>query len=210
MKIKYFGHATFLIDDLLIDPFIKDNPHTDINPADIKCNVICITHKHMDHDADALEIAKANDAPIVAIHELTEAYKSEHPKVEGMNIGGWIAVGGWEIKMVNALHSSEIAEPCGFILKKDGKTIYHAGDTGLFGDMKLIGEEGIDIAMLPIGDRYTMDIKDAIKAAELIKPKVVIPMHYNTFPVIQADPEEFKKQCPVNTEVFQFNEEKDL
>lgn len=210
MKIKYFGHAAFLVDDLLIDPFIKDNPHTDVNPADIKCNIICITHKHFDHDADALEIAKTNNASVVAIHEIAEAMRPEYAKVEGMNIGGWIKLGDWEIKMVEATHSSEIGHPSGFILRKDSRTIYHAGDTGLFGDMKLIGDEGIDIAMLPIGDRYTMSIKDAVKAVDLIKPKLAIPMHYDTFPVIKAVPEEFKKQCPVDTEVFQFNEEKDL
>jgi L-ascorbate metabolism protein UlaG (beta-lactamase superfamily) len=114
--------------------------------------------------------------------------------------------------MVNALHSSNLGHPAGFVLKnlEFNKTIYHAGDTGLFSDMKLIGEEGIDIAMLPIGDRYTMGIKDALKAVDLIKPKIVIPIHYNTFPAISANPEDFKRQCSVRVEIFQPSEEKEM
>jgi len=209
MKIKYFGHSAFLVDDLLIDPFIQGNPHCTSKVEDIKCKVICVTHDHLDHLGNAFEIAKNNDATIVAIHEIAELAASKGLKALGMNIGGTVHIEHWTIKMVNALHSSDIGHPAGFILKhrKVNKTIYHAGDTGLFSDMKLIGEEGIDIAMLPIGDRYTMGIREALKAVELIKPKIAIPIHYNTFPMIPANPAEFK--CP-QAMVFGFNEEKDV
>ncbi|MBI5332300.1 MAG: metal-dependent hydrolase [Candidatus Aenigmarchaeota archaeon] len=211
MRIKYFGHSAFLIEDLLIDPFIEHNPHCKIKAKDIKCNIICITHDHGDHLGDGFEIAKNNNAVIVAIYELSQLAQKNGLKSEGMNIGGWITAGDWRIKMTEALHSSQ-GHSAGFILHntKVNKKIYHAGDTGLFGDMKLIGNEGIDIAMLPIGDRYTMGIADALKAVEFIRPKMVIPIHYNTFPIITADPEDFRKNCPVNTVIFQANEEKDL
>ena len=194
MKIKYFGHSCFLIDDeLLIDPFISGNPKCPFEPNEIKCKIICVTHDHPDHLGDAFEIAKNNDATIVAIHEIAQEALKRGIKAEGMNIGGEISTCGWKIKMVLALHSSNLGHPAGFVLEKNGKRIYHAGDTGLFGDMRIIGEEGLDLALLPIGDRYTMGTKDAVKAAELLNPNMVIPMHYGTFPVINPSPEEFKK-----------------
>ncbi len=212
MKFKYFGHSAFLIDELLIDPFLTGNPNCSTLPGEVKCNIVCITHDHSDHQGDAFEIAGNNDATIVAIHEIAQAAASQGLESIGMNIGGWVSVGEWRIKMVEALHSSGMGHPCGFLLKKQGtgKTIYYAGDTGLFGDMKLIGDEGIDIAMLPIGDRYTMGIRDAVKAVDLIKPGLAVPMHYGTFPAVAVDPEEFKRQCPVEVEIFQLGEEKDL
>ena len=210
MKIRYLGHSSFLIENLLIDPFISGNPKCNTDPMDIKCSIICVTHDHPDHLGDAFEIAKNNDAVVVAIHEIAQLASSKGIKSEGMNIGGTVKVGEWKIKMVNAQHSAGVGHPAGFILKKSGKTIYHAGDTGLFGDMKLIGEEGIDIAMLPVGDRYTMGTDDALKAVKLLKPKIVIPMHYGTFPIINPSPDEFKNKCPVRTEVFGIGEEKDL
>ena len=212
MKITYYGHSAFLVEDLLIDPYLSDSPLTDIQPEDIKCKIVCITHHHPDHIGDAFKIAEANDACIVAIHEISVEAGDKKLKTEGMNIGGSIDLGDWNIKMVLASHSSESGHPAAFVLKnkKHKQTIYHAGDTGLFGDMKLIGEIGIDIAMLPIGGRYTMDIDDALQAAEMIKPKAVIPMHYDTFPIIKANPEDFKKKYPRTTEIFKFNETKDL
>lgn len=212
MKIKYFGHSCFLIENLLIDPFLEGNPHVDLDLDEVKCDIICITHDHPDHLGEAFELAERNDATIVAIHEIGELASSKGLKSEGMNIGGKIEIKNWEIKMVQALHSSDMGSPAGFVLKnkKLGKTIYHAGDTGLFGDMEFIGQEGIDIAILPVGDRYTMGAEDAVKAVELIKPKVVIPMHYGTFPVIKSDPKEFKEKSPIRVEIFEPEEEKDL
>ena len=212
MKIKYFGHSCFLIENLLVDPFIINNPHLEMELDSVKCDIVCVTHDHADHLGDAFQIAEQNNATIVAIHEISELASSKGLKSEGMNIGGRIRIGDWDIKMVDALHSSGIGHPAGFILKntKEGKTIYHAGDTGLFGDMSLIGDAGIDIAILPVGDRYTMGTEDAIKAVELIKPRIVVPMHYGTFPVINSSPEEFEKKCPIRVEVFDIEEEKNL
>ncbi|MCD6367604.1 MAG: metal-dependent hydrolase [Candidatus Aenigmarchaeota archaeon] len=212
MKVKYLGHSCFLIEDLLIDPFISGNPKATVRPEEIKCKIICVTHDHSDHLGDAFEIARANDAVIVAIHEVAVLAQSKGLKAEGMNIGGSIEIGDWKIKMVEAKHSSDKGHPAGFILfnKKFNKTIYHAGDTGLFGDMKLIGDEGIDIALLPIGDRYTMGVDDAVKAVNLIRPKIAVPMHYGTFPVLTGTPDDFKEKSPVRTEIFEIGEEKDL
>ncbi len=192
MKIKFLGHSAFLIDDLLIDPFIKNNPLCPVKVEDIKCDIICLTHDHWDHLGDAFEIAKNNDATIVSIYEIIKLAKEREIKVFGMNFGGPIKLKDREIMLVSATHSGN---PVGFVLKKD-KTIYHAGDTGLFLDMMLIGEYKIDITLLPIGGRYTMDVEQAIEACKLLKCKKAIPMHYNTWDTIKADPEEFKKKAP--------------
>jgi L-ascorbate metabolism protein UlaG (beta-lactamase superfamily) len=212
MKITYFGHSAFLIENLLTDPFLSGNPKCRTTPDEVSCNIICLTHDHDDHLGDAFEIGKRNNAVIVAIHEIAKYADSKGLRTEGMNIGGTIIVGDWHIKMVEALHSSNMGHPAGFILKhmEFNKTIYHAGDTGLFSDMRLIGDEGIDIAMLPIGDRYTMGIKDALRAVELIRPELVIPMHYGSFPAIAVNPWDFKQDCPVEVEIFKPGEEKEL
>ncbi|MFC2142855.1 metal-dependent hydrolase [Candidatus Aenigmatarchaeota archaeon] len=213
MKIKYFGHACFSIDKFIIDPYISKNPNCNAKITDIKSKYILITHDHHDHIGDAFEIAKNNDAVIIAMHEIAEKAIESSLQAEGMNIGGWIRIGGWKIKMVNAQHSSLTGHPAGFIIKRN-KTLYHSGDTGLFSDMTLIGDEGINIAMLPIGDRYTMGIDDAIKAVGLVRPKVVIPMHYDTFPAIPANPKEFKEKCEKKTmtrvEIIGYNKEKEF
>ena len=193
MKIKFLGHATFLIDDLLIDPFIKENPLCPVKVKDIKCKIICITHDHWDHLGDAFEIAKDNNATIVGITDITKKADKKKLKTEHMNIGGSIKVGEWQITLVPAIHSGN---PGGFVLRKNNKTIYHSGDTGLFMDMMLIGEHNIDVALLPIGGRYTMDIEQAIEACKLLKCKKAIPMHYNTWDAIKVNPEEFKKKAP--------------
>lgn len=203
MKITYFGHACFLIDDILIDPFITGNPLAPVKPEEIKCRVICVTHGHADHLGDAVKISKENNAPIIAIFELAEYLNKKGVKTVGLNLGGSVEIEGVKITQVKAEHSSTILEKnfipvgvaCGYLIEKD-KKVYHAGDTSLFYDMKLIGETGIDVALLPIGGTYTMDIRQAVKACELIKPKVAIPMHYNTFPVIKTDPKEFKEKAP--------------
>jgi len=198
MKIRYFGHSAFLIDDLLIDPYIKGNASCSVKVEDIKCNIICVTHDHSDHLGDSFEIAKKNNATIVGIKDIVEEAKKKDLKTELMNIGGPLKVGDWNIRMVPATHSGN---PVGYVLKK-GKTVYHAGDTGLFSDMKLIGNYDLDVVLLPIGGRYTMDIEQAVKACKLLKPKVAIPMHYNTWEVIRADPTEFKKKAPCDVVIL--------
>jgi len=208
MDIKYFGHSAFQIDDLLIDPFISGNQKSTDDPGKIQCNLICITHDHRDHIGDAFSIAKRTGAKIVAISEVAEKAIAGGITVEKMGIGGTIRTGDWEIKMTPAMHSSYSGAPAGFILKKAGTTIYHAGDTALFGDMKLIGDRGIDIAMLPIGDRFTMGVEDALTAIELIRPKIVLPMHYETFPTLTGDPKELQRRSPVRVDILRIGEQK--
>ncbi len=203
MKIKFLGHSAFLIDDLLIDPFIKDNPICPVKIEDIKCKIICITHDHWDHIGDSFEIAKNNDATLVGVSDTVKKAEEVGIKTEHMNIGGMVKLGDWEIILVPATHSGN---PSGFILKKD-KTVYHAGDTGLFMDMMLIGGYNIDVALLPIGGRYTMDIEQAVEACKLLKCKKAIPMHYNTWEVIKANPEEFKKKAPCEVIILKPGEE---
>ncbi len=206
MKIRWFGHSAFLIEGskkVLIDPFITGNDKAPIKPDDIDCDIIAVTHGHGDHLGDAIFISKRKDVPIVAIYELAQYIASKGANSVGMNFGGTYEYEGVKLTMVPALHSSGITEanfshsgglPAGFIVDMDGKKIYHAGDTGLFGDMKLIGEiYRPDIALLPVGGLFTMDTKLATIAARWIKPKIVIPMHYNTWPPIEANPEEMRQ-----------------
>ncbi len=207
MKIKYLSHSGFLIDDLVIDPFLTGNELAPVKPGDIKCNIVCVTHDHRDHIGDAFEIARKNKATVVAIHEIAVDAEKKKLKTEGMNIGGTVEAGGWSIKMVQAVHSSWFGSPCGFILEKEDKKVYHAGDTALFTSMSLLEAEDIDVALLPIGGRYTMDTSDALVALSLIKPKLVIPMHYDTFQKIKADPNELKANSPVPVSILKPGEE---
>ena len=211
MKIKYFGHSCFLVDDLLFDPFISGNPlakNVDIDK--IKCKFICITHDHSDHILDVERIAKNNNAMIVAIQEVAIFFADKGFRTEGMNIGGNIFLDNWSIFMTPALHSSNLGVPAGFVVKKSGFCLYHAGDTSFFSDMKLIKEFNLDVAFLPIGDRYTMGPLQAKKSAELLCANWTIPMHFNTFPLIEQDPKIFKEMCSVPIKVLDVNEEFDL
>jgi L-ascorbate metabolism protein UlaG (beta-lactamase superfamily) len=181
----------------LVDPFITGNPQSPLKRVeDIeKADVVIVTHDHGDHGfEDAVKICKRTGAYFVSQYELV--VKSNLEKVEPMNIGGFVNVGGTgvEVAFTPAWHTANVGDPTGVIIRMDGKTIYHAGDTGLFYDMKLIGElYKPDLALLPIGSRFTMDIYQAAKAVEFISPKFVIPMHYNTFDLIKADPKEFER-----------------
>jgi L-ascorbate metabolism protein UlaG (beta-lactamase superfamily) len=197
-KITFLGHSAVLIEGvktIYIDPFLTDNPVAVISPDQINsADIVIVTHNHADHIGDAYEICRRTGAILVGIHEIAVEAEDAGIQSEGMNIGGTINIEGVNINMVNANHSSLNGHPVGVVIETEGLTIYHSGDTGLFGDMSIIGEFfDIDLAFLPIGDRYTMGVKSAAKAVEFLRPKKVIPMHYNTFPIIQADPGEFKK-----------------
>ncbi|MEW9701498.1 metal-dependent hydrolase [Paenibacillus sp. SI8] len=210
MEIMYHGHSCLQIfvgsKSLVIDPFLRGNELAVTRPADIKTDYILLTHAHMDHILDAEPIAKANDIPVVANPELAAYMTWKGVKTKEMNIGGTVDLGFAKAKMVQAFHSSGIVlheeqrivyggMPSGYLIQAEGLTILHAGDTALFSDMKLIGERHpIDVAFIPIGDNYTMGPEDALQAAEWYKAKLVIPVHYNSFPVIRQDAQAFVQQ----------------
>lgn len=205
MKVKYYGHSAFKVSilgmkdevvELLIDPWIE-NPLSKNRVSDFKgskIDYIFVTHDHSDHMGNAVELAKVTAATFVGIYELSRKMEEIGIKSIGANIGGTVRLNGIEAVLTPAVHSSSTGTPVGIIIKGKDGTLYHAGDTGLFYDMSLIGElYSPDVALLPIGGHYTMGIKEAAKAVQLIRPKYVIPMHYNTFPVIEADAEAFKR-----------------
>jgi L-ascorbate metabolism protein UlaG (beta-lactamase superfamily) len=204
LKITYHGHSAVELssgsNNIIIDPFITHNPHAKIKVADVKVTHIVLTHAHDDHFGDTMEISKNNSAQVIAVHELAEYLGAKSINAHGLGIGGRANFPfGW-IKTTIAHHSSSyggqyMGDPAGMLINIDGKTIYHAGDTGLFLDMKLIGEmNSIDLAFLPIGDNYTMGVDDAVKAAEFLNCGTVVPIHYNTWPPIEADTNEFKRK----------------
>jgi L-ascorbate metabolism protein UlaG (beta-lactamase superfamily) len=203
--IKYLGHAAFEIvltgldgseKTILIDPWIE-NPLSPVKLSDYRnrrIDYIFVTHDHGDHLGNAIDIAKTTGAKIVAIFEVALYAKEKGVEVIDGNIGGRLNIPDIYAVLTPAIHSSNRGSPTGVVVGGKDVTIYHAGDTGLFMEMSLIGElYQPDIAMLPIGGHYTMGIKEAVKAVQLIRPKIAIPMHYNTFPAIKTDPEEFKK-----------------
>ncbi len=204
VKVTFIGHSCFALDNggqkLLIDPFITGNPVAKSTREIEAADFILVTHGHGDHLGDAIGLAKESNATIISNFELctycqNEGVKNVHP----MHIGGGHEFPFGSVKLTIAHHGSTLGDkleyggnPVGFIIRTDGKTIYHAGDTGLFLDMKLIGElDKIDLALLPIGDNFTMNISDAVKAVEFLKPRKAIPMHYNTFELIACDPKKF-------------------
>ncbi len=201
-KLTFLGHSAFYLEGqkgkLIIDPFLTGNPTAKAKPQDIKVDFVLLSHGHGDHLGDAVDIARANKATIVAPFELANYCAEKGADVHPMHIGGAHNFPFGRVKLTIAHHGSAtpdgtyVGNPCGFLVTMDGKTLYHPGDTGLFYDMKLIGETNtIDVAVLPIGDNFTMGIDDATRAAEFLKPKMVIPMHYKTFDVINVEPGEF-------------------
>lgn len=206
MKISYHGHSVVKIETgehtILIDPFLTGNGQTDLQAKNEKPTHILLTHGHNDHVGDTIRLAKDHGALVIATFELADYLATQGADTHGMGIGGSREFDFGTVKFTQAFHSSSYTDnegtvhytgmPAGLLLKIEGKTIYHAGDTGLFSDMKLIGEHGIDLAFLPIGDNFTMGPRDAARAVEFIEPKIVVPMHYNTFPPIEQDPEHFK------------------
>lgn len=212
MKITYHGHSVIAVKlddgtDLLFDPFITGNPKTDLVAEKVKTDYILVTHGHEDHVGDMVPIAKNSDATIIGMVELCAFAKKNGVKhTHGMNIGGKFDFPFGRVKMVHAQHSSGyevdgqmlyLGEASGFIVQAEGKTIYHAGDTSNFGDMALFGAAfSIDVAFLPIGDNFTMGPTEAASAAKRLNAKQVVPIHYNTFPLIEQDPKAFAALLP--------------
>ena len=202
VRYSYYGHACFQLDDgthkVLVDPFLTGNPVASIQAGEAEADYILVTHAHGDHLGDAPEIAKRTGAEVVGVPEVLDlcTKRAGDLTVHGMNLGGSLDLPFGKVRMVLAQHSSGVAGgiACGYVIYIGGKVIYYAGDTALFSDMKLIGQKDhLDYALLPIGDNYTMGLEDAALAAQLLGARHVIPLHYDTWPVIRQDVEKFKE-----------------
>ena len=200
VKLTWYSHACFLIDTgdakLLTDPFLTGNPLAPVTAESVVTDYILVSHGHGDHVGDTVAIARRTGATVIANYEIQnwlagQGVDNGHPQ----HIGGGFDYPWGRVKLTMAQHGSALPDgsyggnPCGFLFYIQGKKIYHACDTGLFYDMKLIGEEGIDLAILPIGDNFTMGPVDALRAVKLIEPARVVPIHYNTFDIIKQDPD---------------------
>lgn len=209
MKITRLGHANVLLEgskNIIIDPFFTGNPAVARNIDEVpKLDFVLVTHDHDDHFGQAVELAQRDNATLVAIHEVTlrDDVASSGITAVGMNIGGTYVQDGVSISMAPAEHSALHGNAASFVVRMDDKNVYHAGDTGLFSDMKLIPElfGALDVALLPIGGHFTMDEQAAAGAVALLKPAVTIPIHYNTWPLVQANTDTFTELCKGKTEV---------
>src|SRR5512135_2018342 len=212
IRVTWYGHACFLIETqgtrLLIDPFLTGNPLAPVRADAVHPQYILVSHGHGDHLGDTVAIAKRTGATVISNFELNDWFvkqgvENTHPQ----HIGGGYNYPWGRVKFTIAHHGSGLPDgsyggnPAGFLFYVEGKKIYHACDTGLFYDMKLIGEEGIDLAILPIGDNFTMGPDDALKAVKLIEPRQVVPIHYNTFDVIKQDPQAWARRVQNETSV---------
>ena len=205
LRVKWFGHAAFYIElegkRLLIDPWVTHplSPTTVDEVVNLKPTHILVTHDHFDHLGESVDIAKKTGTPIIGVYELTleVAEKGvEQSQTMPVNIGGGAKLGdGVEIYVTPALHTANRGAPAGFVVATPYGNIYHAGDTAVFSDMELIARlYDIDVALLPIGGTFTMGPREAAIAVHLLRPRMVVPMHYNTFPLIRQDPEDFKSR----------------
>ena len=202
-KYTWYGHATHGLETsgykLIIDPFFSGNPAAPIKAEQVEADYILITHGHGDHIGDTISIAHRTNAEVISNFEIINWLENKGvKKLHAQHLGGGFQYPFGYLKLTLALHGSAMPDgsyggnPAGFLLTtNDQKKIYFAGDTGLFGDMQLIGEEGIDLAILPIGDNYTMGPQDALRAVHMIQPKHVIPVHYNTWDLISQDGEDW-------------------
>ncbi len=211
-RVRWLGHACLLVESdgkrLLIDPFFTGNPAAPIKAEEAVADFILVSHGHGDHVGDAVEIAKRTGAPLIANYEISEWFKGKGvAKTHGQQHGGGFQHPFGRCKLTLAFHGSALPDgsnggnPCGIhLFLNDGTRIYDAADTALFGDMRLIGEDGVDLAILPIGDNYTMGPDDALKAVKLIGPKKVLPIHYNTWPIIAQDAAAWAKRVRKETQ----------
>ncbi|EHJ08823.1 metal-dependent hydrolase [Staphylococcus simiae] len=226
MKLSFHGQSVIYFEangkKVIVDPFITGNEQSDLDASTLDVDYIILTHGHADHFGDVVELANRNHATVIGSAELADYLTTYHgvKDVRGMNIGGKANLDFGSVKYVQAFHSSSFTHedgipvylgmPMGVIIEAEGKTIYHTGDTGLFSDMSLIARRHpVDVCFVPIGDNFTMGIDDASYAInEFIKPKISVPVHYNTFPIIEQDPQQFKDAVTVGeVQVLQPGEE---
>jgi len=208
--ITWLGHASLAIQSgnyhILVDPFISGNPAAPVKEEELKTDFILVSHGHGDHVGDTVSIAKRNNALVISNFEIANWLGNQGVRTHPQHIGGGFNHPFGYLKLTQALHGSALPDgsyggnPAGFLITTlEGKKLYLACDTGLFGDMRLIGEEGIDLAVLPIGDNFTMGPSDALRAVKLIQPKQVIPIHYNTWELIAQDVQDWKNRVESET-----------
>ncbi len=205
LKLTYHGHSCFELEAdgkrIIVDPFINGNSHATVTPADIKVDAVLVSHGHGDHVGDAVEIAKNNNCTVIANYEIANWLGEKGVTAHPMHIGGSRTFDWGKVKFTTAVHGSALPDgsyggfPAGFLIWMGGKCVYYAGDTGITSDMALYGRlNPIDLALLPIGDNFTMDVRDAVEAAVMLRTKQAMPIHYKTFPIIEAEPQDFLKQ----------------
>jgi L-ascorbate metabolism protein UlaG (beta-lactamase superfamily) len=210
VKLTWYGHATLGLETggyrILVDPYFNGNPATSVSAEKVMADFILITHGHNDHVGDSVRIAKRTGALVISNFEICDWLKRQGVKTHAQHLGGGYQHPIGYLKLTLALHGSALPDgsyggnPAGFLLTTPtGEKVYMAGDTGLFGDMRLIGEEGIDLAVLPIGDNYTMGPADALRAVKFLQPRHVIPIHFDTFDVIRQDAANWGRQVEAET-----------
>ena len=212
-RVQWLGHSCLLIESdgkrVLIDPFLTGNPQATVKADEVEADIILVSHGHDDHVGDTVSIAQRTGATVVSNFEMGNWFTEQGlAKVHGMQHGGGCQVApGVHVKLTLAFHGSTLpggkgygGNPCGFVITlANGSRIYDAADTALFGDMKLIGEEGLDLAIVPIGDYFTMGPADSIRAIKFLEPRAVMPIHYNTFPPIRQDVQAWSKRVAQET-----------
>ncbi|HEY2415603.1 MAG TPA: metal-dependent hydrolase [Pirellulaceae bacterium] len=211
-QLTWLGHASWQLKTpqhtLLIDPFLDDSPTAPTKSKDVSADFILVSHGHFDHIADAAKIANRTGATVISNYEITTWLAKNHgvKNTVGGNLGGGADLPFGRVKLTLAFHSSALPDgsnggnPCGFLISlAGGPKVYFACDTGLFSDMALIGSVGLDAAILPIGDLFTMGPDDALEAVKLLKPKKVIPSHYNTWPPIAQDANKWAERVRAET-----------